>query len=136
LGRLAGFGILGIFGISKGPVTTDQTHAALEAAVRLRSALEATAEALAAPDLSALLASEAAVETALAELPPLDRLEPAQRASVRAELDRARGALLRCRRLGSALGDFIRVSFEAQGRGSGYGRPDLTFAGYTFNERV
>jgi hypothetical protein len=117
-------------------VTADQTPAALQAAARLRTTLEAAADALATADLTALLATEAAIDAALADLPSLDGLVPADRAAVRAELDAARGALLRCRRLGSGLGDFIRVSFDAQGRGAVYGRPDVSFAGYAFNERV
>ena len=44
--------------------------------------------------------------------------------------------LLRCRRLGSALGDFIRVTFEAQGRETGYGPPDDAYAGHAVNARV
>ncbi len=115
---------------------TDTEAIALRAAIRLRAALEQTAEALASPNLDTLLACEAAIEGALADLPPLENLEPAQRAFVRIELDRARAALLRCRRLGSALGDFIRLSFEAQGRVTGYGRPDVAYAGHAVNERV
>lgn len=115
---------------------TDTSFVALRAVMRLRGALEQSAEALAAPSLAPLLACEAAIEGALADLPRLGELDPDQRASVRAELDRARSALLRCRRLGSALGDFIRVSFEAQGRVVGYGRPEAAYAGHAFNERV
>ncbi|MGH9373616.1 MAG: hypothetical protein ACRD15_19015, partial [Vicinamibacterales bacterium] len=102
---------------------------ALHAASRLRSALEQAAQALASPGVETLLSSEVAIDGALADLPPLDDLAPGERLLVRAELDRARAALLRCRRLGSALGDFIRLSLEAQGRGTGYGRPEPAFAG-------
>jgi hypothetical protein len=109
---------------------------ALEAAVRLRTALEGAADALAAANLDLLLASEAAIEDALADLPPLEGLDGPDRAALRAELDRVRAELLRCRRLGSGLGDFIRVSFDAQGRGGGYGRPDAAYAGHALNERV
>ena len=112
-----------------------QPHPALQAAARLRRALEQTAEALASPRLEHLLASETAIEEALGELPRLDGLDAAGRAAVRHELERARLALLRCRRLGSALGDFVRLSFDAQGRG-GYGRPSVTYAGRELNARV
>jgi hypothetical protein len=110
---------------------------AVQAANRLRGALELAADALASPRLDTLLACEAAIEEALSDLPPLDHLTQSERALVRGELDRARAALLRCRRLGSSLGDFIRLSFEAQGRAHGYGGGDeLAFAGRALNERV
>jgi hypothetical protein len=112
-----------------------QPHPALQAAARLRLALEQTAEALASPRLEALLASETAIEEALGAFPRLDGLDAAGRARVGEEVDQARLALLRCRRLGSALGDFVRLSFEAQGRG-GYGRPSIAYAGHALNERV
>ena len=108
----------------------------LPAIVRLRSALEASADALASPTLDGLLAAELAIEGALADLPPLDDAAAPERALARAELDRARAALLRCRRLGSALGDFVRLSFEAHGRSSGYGSYEPVIAGRTLNERV
>src|SRR5690242_8873568 len=111
-------------------MTDQQPPSVLTAVSRLRGALEQAADALASPRLETLLASECAIEGALSELPALDALTPSERVLVRAELDRARTQLLRCRRLGSALGDFIRLSFEAQGRNAGYGRPDLTYSGY------
>jgi hypothetical protein len=115
---------------------TDQGFAAVRAAGRLRSALEQAAAALASPQLDTLLACEAAIEEALADLPPLEALDPAERTFVRGELDRARAALLRCRRLGSSLGEFIRLTFEAQGRSTGYGRTGLVYPGHQFNERM
>ena len=115
-------------------MTDSQT--ALFAVTRLRIALEQAADSLASPRLDTLLACEGLVEAALADLPPLGNLSTGERAAVRAELDRARAALLRCRRLGSSLGDFIRLSFEAQGRTPGYGRADLAYAGQGFNQRV
>lgn len=39
---------------------------------------------------------------------------------LRAEIDAARAALLRCRRLGISLGDFVRASFDAYGQATGY----------------
>jgi hypothetical protein len=115
---------------------TDQAFSAIRAAGRLRSALEQVAAALAAPRLDTLLACEAAIEEALSDLPPLENLDAAERMIVRGELDRARAALLRCRRLGSSLGDFIRLTFEAQGRSTGYGRTGHAYAGHQFNERM
>jgi hypothetical protein len=115
---------------------TDQGIAAVRAASRLRGALEQAADALATPRLDTLLACEVAIEEALCDLPPLEGLDPAERTFVRGELDRARAAMLRCRRLGTSLGDFIRLTFEAQGRTPGYGRARIAFAVHQFNERM
>lgn len=118
-------------------LTALQTPAkAVQAAARLREALERTAEALAMPELEAILACETAIEQALADLPPVHSLDEIQRAEVRVELDRARGALLRCRRLGVSLSEFVRLSFEAQGRGGLYGQPMAAFAGHALDERA
>ena len=94
---------------------------AVAAAARLREALEQTAAALASPRLETLLAGETAIESALSSMPTLDELPADERLIVRRELERARGALLRCRRLGTSLRDYIRLSFEAQGRSGDYG---------------
>jgi len=99
---------------------------ALDAAAGLRQALTQVADALASPGLDALLAGEAAVESALANLPSLTGLGADERARVRLELERARAALLRCRRLGAALTDFTRASLDAQGHTQDYGRDVLT----------
>ncbi len=99
---------------------------ALDAAAGLREALTQVADALAAPSLDALLAGESAVEAALANLPSLAGLGANERARVRLELERARAALLRCRRLGAALTDFTRASLDAQGHAQEYGRDVLT----------
>jgi hypothetical protein len=115
---------------------TDTHIDALQAVRRLRRALEQAAEALAAPNLELLLGCEPAIEVALAGLPPLESLDPGDRVAVGTELDRVSAALGRCRRLGSGLGDFIRVSLEAQGREVGYGRPAAAYAGHTISERV
>ena len=109
---------------------------ALAAAARLRDALERTAGALASPDLDALLACESAIEGALADIPPFAGLPAEDRRAIRLELDRARATLLRCRRLGAGLREFVRLSFEAQGRGTGYGRPEPRYAGLALNTRV
>jgi hypothetical protein len=119
---------------------------AVAAAGRLREALEQTATALASPRLETLLAGETAIESALSSMPTLDELPADERLVVRRELERARGALLRCRRLGTSLRDYIRLSFEAQGRGGGYGprsgdegprqSTPSTYAGQAINARV
>ena len=119
---------------------SNQGPRAIAAAAQLREALEHTADALAHARLDGLLTGEAVLDDALGNLAPLPGLSPAERAVVRDELERARGALLRCRRLGSALSDFIRLSFEAQGRAPGYGPRDgaapLAYAGRGFNTRA
>jgi len=118
---------------------TEQGARAVHAAATLREALERTATALASPRLETLLDGEAAIEQALSAMPPLETLSGDERLAVRRELERARGALLRCRRLGKSLRDYIRLSFEAQGRGEDYGPRQsaaITYAGQALNARV
>lgn len=118
---------------------TEQGTRAIAAAVTLREALEQTAAALASPRLDTLLSGEAAIDAALSSMPALDELPADERLAVRRELERARGALLRCRRLGTSLRDYIRLSFEAQGRGDDYGPRQsaaIAYAGQAFNARV
>ena len=112
---------------------------AIAAVTRLRDALEQVAAALARPQLDVLLAGETAIEAALTQMPPLDGLPMDQRHLVRQELEHARRALMRCRRLGAALTDFVRISFEAQGRGPSYGpRPGTppAYNGSALNARA
>ena len=118
---------------------TEQGTRAVAAAAQLREALEQTGAALASPQLETLLAGETAIEAALSAMPALDALPADERLAVRRELERARGALLRCRRLGMSLGDYIRMSFEAQGRGVDYGPRQslpITYSGRALNARV
>ena len=90
------------------------------AAARLRAALEATVDALAVPKLEALLNVESALTAALAALPTLRSLDPADRPAARADLLAAKAALVKCQRLGGTLGDFVRLSLDARGQGIGY----------------
>jgi hypothetical protein len=118
---------------------TEQGARAVHAASALRDALERTAAALASPRLETLLAGEAAMEQALAAMPSFEDLPADERVAVRRELERARGALLRCRRLGTSLRDYIRLSFEAQGRGDDYGPRQsaaIAYAGQALDARV
>jgi hypothetical protein len=118
---------------------TEQGTRALHAASNLREALERTAAALASPRLEALLAGEAAIASALSAIPALEQLADDERLAVQRELERARGALMRCRRLGTSLREFIRISFEAQGRGDEYGPRQSAanvYAGQALNARV
>jgi hypothetical protein len=96
---------------------------AVSATIRLRLALEGAAEALAHAQVEGLLASEGAIEFALAELPPMHDLDDRERDAVRRELEAAERALLRCRRLGSTLTDYVRLtlaSHAAADASSGY----------------
>jgi hypothetical protein len=106
---------------------------------RLRSALEDTATALAAADLDRLLAADTALHAALQALPALASVDPAQRGAFRRELEAAATALLRCRRLGTGLSDFVRISLDAHGGQLGY-EPTRTAAaaltGRGFSRRV
>jgi hypothetical protein len=93
---------------------------AVRGAAHLRRALEQSAAALAGSSLDGLLAAEAALNDALAQLPPLSTISSADRPALREDLEAARRALRRCRRLGASLSDFITLSLAAQGRASGY----------------
>jgi hypothetical protein len=92
----------------------------LTTVARLRTALEDTAMALAAADLDRLLAADTALQAALQALPSLSSVEPEHRLQFRRELEGAAAALLRCRRLGANLSDFVRISLDARGEQLGY----------------
>jgi hypothetical protein len=100
---------------------TEQPRPAFEAASRLRRALERASAALANADLEALLQSEAELELAIKSVRVPGSLPPEERAVIRREAEDARRALARCRTLGGVLLDTVRLTFEAQGRATGYG---------------
>jgi hypothetical protein len=79
-------------------------------------ALERMATALAKPDVENCL-QVSLRSRSHSELPAVYSLSDEVRRAVRVEVQGAHGALLRCRRLGSALDSFVRISVEAQGRG-------------------
>jgi hypothetical protein len=111
----------------------------IAAVAELRAALERLADALAQPRLDALLAGESAIEAALARVPSVAVVAPESRGQLQREIEHARHMLMRCRRLGAALTDFVRVSFEAQGRGPAYGPragSAPTYNGSALNTRV
>lgn len=111
----------------------------LTAAARLRAALDATARALATPNLDALLAAEAGLTDAFAELSYLRTVDDEQRRAVRDELLAAQAALLRARRLGASLGDVVRLSIQAHGHAAGYDPARVaavTLAGRGFQTRA
>jgi hypothetical protein len=117
---------------------SEQGARAVAAVTRLRVALERTAAALAQPHLETLLAGESEIEMALGDLPSMVSLSADERRAIRAEVEGAHGALLRCRRLGNALDSFVRSSLDAQGR-SEYGprrNPSPSYAGQALDARV
>ena len=91
------------------------------AVAHLRDTLEETANALAHAHLESLLTCEARIESALMQL-PTHGLSADARSMVVAEVELARAALIRCRRLGQALDEFVRLGLATQAAGSGYGR--------------
>jgi hypothetical protein len=93
----------------------------LDAATSLRTALERAGDGLATANLTALLDSEIALAAALAVLPTERGAVDGVRDEVLQELARARAALTRCRRLGGALSEMVRVTMNVQGRTGGYG---------------
>jgi hypothetical protein len=113
---------------------------AVSATIRLRLALEGAAEALAHAQVEGLLASEGALEFALAELSPMDALDGDERDAVRRELEAAERALLRCRRLGLTLTDYVRLTLASHASASAATNytPDASgdYAGRGLNARV
>lgn len=104
------------------------SHPAVQAAARLRQALEGSADALAHGRLDSLLSGHAALQDASAAVPPSPRLSPEDRMALHVELDAARRALARCRHLGQSLTTFVRISLDAQGRAFGYDPQRVTAA--------
>ena len=95
------------------------------AVVRLRTALQATADALVSARLDALLSSEAELAAAVSSLTPVTPhppLDPETKARLSVELRETWRALRRCQRLGAGLNDFVRASLAAQGRIGAYDR--------------
>ncbi len=92
----------------------------IESAARLRRALERSAEAMANARLDDLLVAGEDIDVALGQIPGAP-LEPvSDPARLRADIDAARVALMRCRRLGLSLSDFVRVTIDTHGVVAGY----------------
>jgi hypothetical protein len=109
---------------------TEQARQVVTAASRLRLALERAAGAMVSADLEGLLKSEAELELALKTVRVPRALPQEEREAITRELDGARRALVRCRSLGGVLLDTVRLTFEAQGRTTGYGRREAVPAVY------
>lgn len=99
---------------------TEPLPEVVRAIAQLRQSLEEAADALAHAHLDRLLACEARLEGALVQL-PTHGLSPELRAALAPEIERCRTALGRCRRLGAALHDFVRMGLSVQGLGNEYG---------------
>jgi hypothetical protein len=89
------------------------------AAARLRAALDATASSLAQPSLDGLLAAEAELTRACADLSFIRSFDEATRLSVRDDLVAAQESLIRSNRLGASLLEFVRVSLDARAQATG-----------------
>jgi len=101
----------------------------VQAIAELRASLDEAADALAHAHLDRLLACESRIEAALRQLPTRGFPSESQHAGS-VEVALTRHALVRCRRLGDALEEFVRLGMAVQGIGHGYGRqaavtPDL-----------
>ena len=104
---------------------------ATAATVDLRRALDRVGRALGEADLDGMLDAENGLELALRRLAAVPRpMADVDRHALRLEIRAARQALDRCRALGGALLDVVRISLDAQGRSPGYGRRDNPAAGY------
>ena len=86
----------------------------------LRNALEEMADALAQASLDGVLACEARIESALAAV-PAHQVTAGRDATLRREVEAARLALMRCRRLGLSLDAVIATSLSIRGVAPGYG---------------
>ena len=98
----------------------------------LRLALDRLGESLAHAELDELLAAETQLEAALTTLGGLLTSGASIDPDLRAELDGVRASLVRCRRLGNSLGEFVRLSLQAYGTDERYdrrgrGRDDVAF---------
>ena len=101
----------------------DQTPApsTLHVVTRLRTVLETIGDALSSGDHDQLVEAEAELAAALPD-PTLGRRPGDGAARVAREIQSARSALVRARRLGASLADVVRISLHAQGRDPDYGR--------------
>lgn len=88
---------------------------------RLRTALEEMADALAQASLDRVLACEASIESALAAV-PTRQVTVGDDSALRREIEAARLALTRCRRLGLSLDGVIATSLSIRGVAPGYGQ--------------
>jgi|GEM_PF-2668862 hypothetical protein len=99
----------------------DNEHEAIEAARRLRAALDAGSEAMRDARLDGLVAAESRLAAAVASWPGADACRPpADRSLLRDEVARLQSSLERCRRLGLLLEAFAAASLSVRAASSGY----------------
>jgi hypothetical protein len=108
---------------------TDPGQQLLETAVSLRLALERAGDALVSGRLDDLLESEIGLQAALAVLPTERVSGGVSGPEIRTELEGARKALRRCRRLGHGLSEVVRLMLQAHGLTSTYGTDGREHAG-------
>ena len=101
----------------------DQTPApsTLHVVTRLRTVLETIGDALASGAYDRLVEAEAELAAALPDR-SLARRTGDGTARLAREIQSARRALVRARRLGASLADVVRISLHTQGRDPEYGR--------------
>lgn len=100
-------------------------------------ALDSAGNALASLDLEGMLQGGEAIERALAALPPPHAIATADAAQLRATVQQAQAALIRCRRLGTALADMTRLALSAQTQDPRYPGDDASrLSGRGINTRV
>ena len=97
-------------------------------AVRVRVTLDRLATGLAGFNLESLLACEADLAASLGDLSDGQPPDAFDRGATVRELQAARAALMRCRRLGATLGDLTRISQSARGGAPAYRRNGETHA--------
>ena len=100
----------------------DSRSNALVAAERLRLTLEGVADAIRGARIEDLLGAEDQLVMALADVARIRTVDPADRATLRAELGSARTALQTCRQLGAIVRQATDACLVAQGRGGAYTR--------------
>ena len=86
--------------------------ATVSAVVTLEAALRAVGDALASAELDRLLETEPILVAALEGLPSEVPADPEARAHLRQAITGTRQALLRCKRLGTAMADVTRSSLH------------------------
>ena len=103
----------------------DPTSNALQSAAALRVGLEEAANALVSGDLMRLLDCEAKIQFALSDLSTHRaaslEITDASRTQLMNDIAHARAAIVRCRRHGQALNEFVRISLAALGVHADYG---------------
>jgi hypothetical protein len=97
-------------------------------AQRLTLSLDAVAVALASVDIEGLLAAEARLSSALADVSRIRAVDVSDREAVGRQLTLARAALARCFVLGRSASDATHAALHALGRSADYERSGARMA--------